>query len=130
MLEEMYKGVSGSVYLVDKTNPLIKASQFKNMYISNEPIKPSKEILIDDVYDHILELEKYHEIIINRFETLSDSKIMQIDKIVFSSIIKEKLIIDPWDKSEWVKKHFSKIWEKAVHEYAIKTHNQILAELN
>src|SRR5690554_3269333 len=37
MLEELYQDISGSIYYINKDNPLINSSRFKGMYIATEP---------------------------------------------------------------------------------------------
>lgn len=112
-----------------KNNPLIKTSRFNNVYITNKPIAVEKVILIDDVYKTILNEEEKKEIIIKRYNELTDQEITKIRTTAYLAIIKERLVIDPWEKSEFVKKNFKESWDSAVDAYKTKTHCEILNEI-
>lgn len=129
MLEKMYQGISGSIYYVNQDNPSITLSRFKNMFVAKEPIIPIKELYINDVYDEIINQEKQGRIIIRRYDTISKEERSKKEEIIYFAIVKERLVIDPWKKSLWVKKHFSRIWNKAVEEYSKRTHEEILNDL-
>ena len=118
MFYDFYNKVSGSIYECDGDNPEITPTHMKGVYTSEVPISIEKETKIDNVYDEILKQEALGNIIIRRYDQLSDDEKKEIFKLTVRAIHMQKLLIPSehipkQEQTIFVQKHFPQAWETA-----------------
>ena len=118
MLYDFYNNVSGSIYECDGSNPDISPTHMKGVYVSESPIKVEKETVIANAYDEILKQESLGNIIVQRYDKLSDNEKSRISKSTVQAIHMQKLLI-PSDhipkveQADFVRSHFPAEWDIA-----------------
>lgn len=118
MLYDFYNKESGSIYECDGDNPDITPTHMKGVYTSEVPIPVEKEMKVYNVYDEILKQEFLGNIIIRRYEQLSDDDKKEIFKLTVRAIHMQKLLIPSehipkQEQTIFVQKHFPQAWETA-----------------
>ncbi|MDD4493337.1 MAG: hypothetical protein PHV32_03150 [Eubacteriales bacterium] len=113
-LEYFYKSVSGVIYSTESST--IMPTHMQKVFISDTAVKVDEYRYIPDVYETILEFEKANQIIIKRYETLTEAELQQIEKQIISAIHKEKLLSRDIPKTDFVKMMFPVAWEKSKEE--------------
>ena len=93
MLYDFYTKVSGSIYECDGDNLVITPTHMKGVYTSEVLIPVEKETKIYNVYDEILKQETLGNIIIRRYDQLSDDDKKEIFKLTVRAIHMQKLLI-------------------------------------
>jgi len=118
MLYDFYNNVSGSIYECDGNNSNITPTHMNGVYISQSPVMVEKETVIPNVYDEILKHESLGNVVIRRYNLISDEEKMQISKTTVRAIHMQKLLFptdyDPkTEQTNFARSHFPKEWETA-----------------
>ena len=118
MLYDFYNNVSGSIYKCDGNNPNITPTHMNGVYTSESPVMVETETVIWNVYDEILKHESLGNVVIQRYNHLSDEEKMQISKTTVRAIHMQKLLFpsdyEPkTEQTNFVRSHFPKEWETA-----------------
>ena len=90
----------------------------KGVYTSEVPVPVEKETRVYNVYDEILKEESLENIIIRRYDQLSDDEKKEIFKLTVRAIHMQKLLIPSehipkQEQACFVQMHFPKAWETA-----------------
>ena len=90
----------------------------KGVYTSEVPVPVEKETRVYNVYDEILKEESLENIIIRRYDQLSDDEKKEIFKLTVRAIHMQKLLIPSehipkQEQTIFVQKHFPQAWETA-----------------
>ncbi len=85
-LADIYKGKAGFIYEFEDVEGAENPTDINCACVCTELIKTEKVTEIRDVYEYLLENEKKGELIIERYEELSDKKKQWIENIIKSEI--------------------------------------------
>lgn len=91
-LYEFYHRIKGSIYICNADNPSICLSHINGVYISNTTLKVEKEHPIDNVYAHIWEQSEKGNIVIKKYDELSDDKKRTIHTNIIRAIHMQHLL--------------------------------------
>ena len=90
-LEKMYKGHEGYVYEVSKTQYFQPMEKMSWIYVSTRKTKVLSPTHIPDIYEEILKLEKQGQIVINRYENMTETEREKWRSIVIKDIEMKEL---------------------------------------
>ena len=118
MLFDFYNNIKGSIYECGEDNNAIAPTHMKGVFTSDIPVKVEKETQIDNVYDEIVKQESLGNIIVKRYNQLSDDEKNKIFKQIVRAIHMQKLLLpsdnlSQKDQSNFIKTHFPKAWDFA-----------------
>lgn len=115
-LKEIYSGRAGYVYTIDTAGQACEIKQHERMpwvYTAENPIKVCGCKKIPDIYSELLNLEKAGEIVLHRYETISERAIEIIDKMMLGEISKNDLLNKPGDPYfEFIKAHYPHLFSQ------------------
>lgn len=107
--EEIYKGVSCSVYEVDEAGFLSGMTGWDAEYVNENQVEVLSETIVDDIHARLCEEEKKGNLIVHRFEDTPGYK------AIISNHVVDRLIrfgiLDRLNIEERLIKHYSKIIE-------------------
>jgi hypothetical protein len=117
-LKEFYKDVKGYIYSCDVAENNIFEN--KTGIKSAVPAKGAQKISgcekVGDVYERILEHEKSGELVIRRYEDLTEKEHSQNEKMIISGIKRLHLLSGQHPLSPFVAYKFPELWERAKFE--------------
>jgi hypothetical protein len=113
-LEEFYGGLSGSIYeclgqFEDNPNTKVPTA-----VISREKIIVRNEIIVDDALEYILRQEYDGNIIIHKYENLSEEHLKCERRMILSVIKNQNLITTESPYKDFIIEKFPAIWEEAI----------------
>lgn len=109
-LADVYKGRHGYIYEFEKVENAENPTEINCVSVCTAPIKTEKITEIPDVYVKLLEHEKNGELVIERYETLSNNRLNQIRNMVKSEIEKYNLKNNDNSYSRFIKSRFKDLW--------------------
>ena len=80
--EETYKGVSGYLYQVEPAPVITRLKEIPDVYTSSQPLDTARCEFIPDAYDALLEAEAMGQLVIRRYETLSEADRKWLQKMI------------------------------------------------
>jgi hypothetical protein len=111
-MADVYSGKAGYLYECNKVDNIQNPTTISCAYVCETSVLIDKCTEIGDVYDAFLEYEKQGELIIQRYETLSQKMLETINLMVQSEIKENNLKSNPnLSYSLFLKKHFLDIWD-------------------
>ncbi len=119
----VFSGQKGYLYYLDIDENKLKTTNKANEKYVDYPIKVDGCIVIDDVYEYILEQEKQGKIIIQHFETRNETQLKQIKNGIIENLsLGYNTIYDKMCREKFAKYH--NITDQDVKDY-IKSQNNI-----
>ena len=112
-LKTFYQGVSGYVYCISDSEIIQAVGNRKNMYYCIGDIAVTESIYIPDVYEELLKYEAEGKSVVLRYNEQSAERQNELIDFMAQGIIHEGFYTANKEKQEFMKKHFSKAWEKA-----------------
>jgi hypothetical protein len=121
-LEEFYGGLSGSIYEclgAFEDNPNTKVP---TAVISREKIAVNNEIVVDDALEFILKQEHDGNIIIHKYENLSEEQLQREKRMILSVIKNQNLIANESPYKNFIIEKFPVIWVEAIQKFTLEQH--------
>ena len=112
-LKTFYQGVSGYVYCISDTEDIQAVENRKNMFYYAGDAAITESIYIPDVYEELLRYEAEGKFVILRYNEQSAERQNELIDFIAQGIIHEGFYTANKEKQKFMKKHFSKAWEKA-----------------
>ena len=112
-LKTFYQGVSGYVYCISDTEDIHAVENRKNMFYYAGDVAITESIYIPDVYEELLKYEAEGKFVVLRYNEQSAKRQNELTDFMAQGIIREGFYTANKEKQEFMKKHFSKAWEKA-----------------
>jgi hypothetical protein len=114
-LFEFYNGVDGYIYAVNGSFEENESVGIKYTKISKEPVDIIESYYIENVYIRLLEYEKAKDLIIRRYNELTERDIEIRARIVKEEIRQYNLKEDKENLlSQFIKEKFPEIWDKEI----------------
>ncbi len=113
-LEILYRGKSASLYLCAPKST--ESTRIPNEAISEEAVQITKEIHIPDALEALLEQERLGNLIIRKYDTLSDRALEWIRKTQAEIIQKNDLIHTPGPMAHYYREHYPESWAIVTNE--------------
>ena len=113
-LSYFYSGVKGYIYICDANFYPEKDNTRSNIVISKEPVEIRNVEVVENAYERILKFESERQIVINRFDELSDEIRRREQKMVLDSIRNLELWKMERPLSDFVAEKFPDLWEEAL----------------
>ncbi len=107
-LEILYRGKSASLYLCDPKST--ESTQIPNEAVSEEAVQVIQEIHIPDAMEALLEQERLGNLIIHKYDTLSDHALEWIRKTQAEIIQKNDLVHTPGPMADYYREHYPESW--------------------
>ena len=112
-LKTFYQGVSGYVYCISDSENIQAVENRKNMYYCIGDVAVTESTYIPDVYEELLKYEAEGKFAVLRYNEQSAERQNELTDFMAQGIIREGFYTANKEKQEFMKKHFSKAWEKA-----------------
>ena len=112
-LETFYKGVSGYLYCIEKSNDISAVDGREAMYYSETDILVSHAVHISDIYHELMKLEASGKFKLFRFNEQSEEKQNELIDKSAGIIIKSDFFKNDQEKLKFYKKYFTAAWERA-----------------
>ena len=112
-LKTFYEGVSGYLYRIADRADIMPVEDRDNMHFSKESVVIAESIQIDDVYKELLKYEAEGKLVVLRYNEQSAERQKELVDFIAQGIIRSGFYAENKQKQEFMKKHFSKSWEKA-----------------
>ena len=112
-LKTFYQGVSGYVYCISDCAAIQAVENRNNMFYCTGDATVTKAIYIPDVYEELLKYEAEGKFVVRRYNEQSAERQNELVDFMAQGIIHDGFYAENREKREFMKKHFSKAWEKA-----------------
>ena len=112
-LKTFYQGVSGYVYCISDSENIQAVENRKNMYYCIGDVAVTESTYIPDVYEELLKYEAEGKFAVLRYNEQSAERQNELTDFMAQGIIREGFYTANKEIQEFMKKHFSKAWEKA-----------------
>ena len=112
-LKTFYQGVSGYVYCISDCADIHAVENRNNMFYCTGDSTVTEAIYIPDVYGELLKYEAEGKFVVRRYNEQSAERQKELIDFMAQGIIHEGFYTANKEKQEFMKKHFSKAWEKA-----------------
>ena len=111
-IEDVYSGKQGFLYECYNVSNINNPTNINCAYTCKDPVTVDNCIVFNDIYDKFMEFEKNGELIIEKFETLSEKELAFAHKYLQNLIIENNLKNKPDNsQSQLIIRHFPKVWE-------------------
>jgi len=110
----LYKGKSASLYICDPG--IVKATQIPNEVTAASEVIVLEEIFVPDVYEALLEQERLGNLVIRKYEQLSERTIAWIRKAEKEEILKRDILNRGGSMAGYMKLHYPDSWMDAQKE--------------
>ncbi len=115
-LQELYDGVMGYIYTCEGDYSTDNKTGIKLAAVSYEPVVVSDCEVIRNAYTRIMEFEKSGELIIRRFDDLTEQEHTMNRNMVLGAIKRLNLLKGDHPLSAFVEKHFPTLWIEALED--------------
>lgn len=115
-LKEFYDGLSGFIYTCEGEFDMNNATGIKYAAISEEPVPVLDCDIVANAYDRILLYEATGEMVIRRFEQLTQGEHDSNRKMIMNGIKHLNLLEGTHPLSPFVKEKYPELWEVAIAE--------------
>jgi len=115
-LAELYGGVSGCIYECDANFEVDENTTIKHAVISRVPVEVRGVDIVDDAYVRILDFARRGELVINRFEELSEHQKLRDRNMVLGAIERLDLLAGEHPMAGFVAERFPQLWQEALHD--------------
>lgn len=112
-LKTFYQGVSGYVYCISDSADIQAVENRNNMFYCIGVATVTESIYIPDVYEELLKYEAEGKFVVRRYNEQSAERQNELIDFMAQGIIHDGFYTENREKQEFMKKHFSKAWEKA-----------------
>lgn len=112
-LKTFYKGVSGYLYCIEDNLNVKPMENRDNLYYSTNDVLVTEVVQIVDVYEELLKYEAEGKFVVLRYNEQTVERQNELVDLIAEAIIRENFYVQDKDQQEFMKKHFSKAWEKA-----------------
>ncbi len=112
-LKTFYKGVSGYLYYIPKNSDFSMAKERDHMYSSTKNVKIGHVVFVPDVYEELLKYEALGELKILRYNEQSEKRQQELIDMIRDFILQSNFFHDQPVQAEFMKRYFTKSWEKA-----------------
>lgn len=112
-LEVFYKGVSGYLYYINKTDSILPVEGREYMYYSLTDRNVDNVKYIADVYEELIRYEKLGEITILRFNEQSTERKNQLIDMIASYILEMNMLETDNEQRDFMKRYFKEAWNQA-----------------
>ncbi len=110
-LADIYSGRQGFIYEFEKLNNIENPTDINCACVCKNSVKTEKFTEIHDVYEKMLEYEKSGDLIIERYESLSENRLENIENIIKSEIEEYNLKQNPeCSYAKFILKKFPQWW--------------------
>ena len=113
-LEILYRGKSASLYLC--APEAAESTRIPNERVSARPVTVLEEIPISDVCEALLEQERLGNLVIHRYDTLSQRKLEWIRNAEARTIRERDLLHKSGAEAEYYRIHYPRAWEDVANE--------------
>lgn len=112
-LADVYKGKTGYIYEFERIDGAENPTDINCACVCSLPVKTDKITEIPDVYEMLLEHEKNGELIIERYDFLSESRKLWIENTIKAEIAMHKLKSNSGNSYEsFIKSRFPNLYEE------------------
>ena len=112
-LKTFYKGVSGYLYCIEDNINVKSMENRDNLYYSTNDVLVTEVVQIVDVYEELLKYEAEGKFVVLRYNEQTVERQNELVDLIAEAIIRENFYAEDKKQQEFMKKHFSKAWEKA-----------------
>ena len=112
-LKTFYKGVSGYLYCIEDNINVKPMENRDNLYYSTNDVLVTEVVQIVDVYEELLKYEAEGKFVVLRYNEQTVERQNELVDLIAEAIIRENFYAEDKKQQEFMKKHFSKAWEKA-----------------
>ncbi len=112
-LKTFYQGVSGYLYCISDSVSIKSVENRTNMFYCTTDATVAETIYIPDVYEELLKHEAEGKFVVLRYNEQSTERQSELVDLIAKGIIYAKFYAENEQMQEFMKKHFSKSWEKA-----------------
>ena len=113
-LEILYKGKSASLYICAPEST--ESTRIPNEAVSEAAVPVIEEIHIPDAMEALLEQERLGNLVINKYDTLSEQGLAWILKTQAEIIQKNELLNTPGPMADYYRTHYPDSWALAISE--------------
>ena len=113
-VEILYRGKSASLYICAPENT--ETTRIPNEAVSEDVVPVIEEIHIPDAMEALLEQERLGNLVIRKYDTLSDKALAWIRKTQAEIIQKNDLLHNPGPMAEYYREHYPESWALAILE--------------
>lgn len=108
-LADIYKDKVGYIYEFERIENAENPTNINCACVCSKSLKTEKITVIPDVYEKLLEHEKNGELIVERYENLTENRLKQIENIIKSEIDKYNLKYEINSYAKFLKIRFPEI---------------------
>lgn len=108
-LEVLYRGKQASVYVCDPVQ--VEKGRIPNEVVSAMQVPVTREMVIPDLYEALLEQEKLGTLVIRRYETLPPKMLEWICKVEADGIRQSDLLHTSGPMAEYYRIHYPESWK-------------------
>lgn len=112
-LKVFYQGVSGYLYCVSDSESIKAVENRTNMFYCTTDTMVAEVIYIPDVYEALLKYETEGKFVVLRYNEQSPERKSELVDLIATDMVRFKFYAENEQKQAFMKKHFSKSWEKA-----------------
>ena len=111
-LKEIYKNKKGYIYTCEEPEQMINPTNIYCAFTTHYPVNIKSVEEIDDMYEWFLRQEKLGNLIIERYDELSEEQLNNIENIITKEIQNELKNNTNSIYCQFLKDKFSDIWDK------------------
>lgn len=112
-LETFYKGVSGFLYCVSKSDDFQAVEEREGMFYGAENVLIDHTVYIEDVYEELLKYEASGLFSVLRFLEQSKKRQEELIDLIATAIVKGEFCEGDEKETAFLKRHFKEAWERA-----------------
>ena len=116
-LEILYRGKSASVYTCAPENP--QPGRIPHEFVSEQTVKIVEEIRIPDVCEELLKQERLGNLVIQRYDRLTQPELAWIRKVEKEGIIQSGLLERKDPMAVYYRTHYPDSWADAEKQQAL-----------
>ena len=112
-LQTFYQGVKGYLYTVEAGETVQPMMGRESLYYAKAPVPVSGADVIPDIYEELLKHEAQGTFKVLRYLEQSEQRKTELIDLIAEAIRRSDFFKDDEEEITFMKKHFSKSWEKA-----------------
>ena len=113
-LREFYSGVKGCIYTCEGEFETDENTAIRHAVISREPVEIVDTDPVEDAYERILQYERDGQLVIHRFEDLTEAQRRSDRSMILGAIRRLELLKGEHPLSGFVSETFPELWEEAL----------------
>lgn len=115
-LKDIYLNKTGYLYECEDIGFVDNPTNIRCAFTCEQPVPIKSCIVIEDIYNKLVEYERVGRLIIKHYEELNIEQLENIQEMIVSEILSEKLLTKTTDYSIFIKDRFPEAWEIAINE--------------